>query len=169
MKRLLIAVLLLPFLLGFLGAASNQLVIVSNHGCFPVLLNPAWVAHTAPDLTTGMLSEDPVHCEMTPFTHLNFLADVFNFGGAIESIGDLLLDAGSALAPYCFGFCFALLWFTPSIKVTGGSSTPKAFSSDKDVQGTASALTIQRSKGLPMSGLFLADSTKSDPRTITRS
>lgn len=169
MRRLLIAVLLLPFLLGFLGAASNQLVIVSNHGCFPVMLNAAWVSHTQPDLTTGMLAEDSVHCEMTPFTHLNFLADVFNFGRGIESIGDLLIDAGSALAPYCFGFCFAILCFIPSIKATGESLTSPAYFWDRGVLGTASALTIQRSKGLPMSGLFLADSTKSDPRTITLS
>lgn len=168
MKRLLLAVLLLPFLLGFLGAASNQLVIVSNHGCFPVMLNAAWVSHTQPDLTTGMLSDDSVHCEMTPFTHLNFLADVFNFGRGIESIGDLLIDAGSALAPYCFGFCFALLC-TPSIKVTGGSSTREVFSSGRVVQGTVPDLTTQLCRGLPASGLFLADYTKSDPPTITQS
>jgi hypothetical protein len=109
LRRTFLWILLLPYALGYLGAASNQLVLVANHGCFPVMMNGAWTDHTHPDPSTGMLADDSVHCEMTSQTHLNFLADVFNFHAGILSIGDLLLDAGDAMLPYTWGIWLGLI------------------------------------------------------------
>lgn len=84
--------LLLPGLIYFTGAASNQLVLIANHDTFPVLVNDKRAASVSPD---GML--DGVHCLMTKRTHLNALADIFDFHVATYSIGDLLLEAGDWL------------------------------------------------------------------------
>jgi len=49
---------------------------------------------------------DDSHCVMTSKTHLNFLADVFDFG-SIYSIGDFSLMLGEWLfgfAPFLFAF-----------------------------------------------------------------
>lgn len=113
-RKLLIASLTLPYGLSYLGAALNQLVIIANHGKFPVMLNPAWDANfRALDENgisgispAGML--DSVHCVMSSATHLNYLADIFNFHHGILSIGDLLIDAGNNLEPYCLGFFLCL-------------------------------------------------------------
>lgn len=98
-------ILLLPIALIFLGAASNQLVLIANHDTFPVMVNPvhilSFVDVIPPD---GML--DRVHCIMTAHTHLNLLADIFDLG-SIQSVGDILLEFGSFLwsfAPYVWGF-----------------------------------------------------------------
>jgi hypothetical protein len=48
---------------------------------------------------TGMLDE--VHCIMTPETHLNALADIFDFHDATYSIGDGLLTLGEWLGTFC--------------------------------------------------------------------
>jgi hypothetical protein len=111
-RKALLCLILLPYALYVLGAASNQLVIVANHGKFPVMENPAWVSH---DLAAGNLTEDgmtdDVHCIMTPETHLNFLADVFDFRDKIESIGDLLIDSGSLIHDYSFFILAGLILF----------------------------------------------------------
>jgi hypothetical protein len=101
-------VLLFPYALGFLGAASNQLVIIANHGKFPVMMNPVWTSQQSPD-SDGMI--DTVHCVMTPETQLNFLADIFNLGDSIESVGDLLIHAGESLENYCFGLWIGIILF----------------------------------------------------------
>jgi hypothetical protein len=45
---------------------------------------------------------DDTHCiMMTAQTHLNFLADIFDLGHGIYSVGDLLLWAGEDLKGYC--------------------------------------------------------------------
>lgn len=104
-RKLLYSTLLGPTLLGYFGAFLNQLVLIANGGKFPVMLNPRWSTQMIPD-ASGMI--DDVHCVMTGATRLNFLADIFNFHTSIMSVGDLLLNTGSTLQPYCFG-AFLLL------------------------------------------------------------
>ena len=123
-------VLLLPAALQILGALSNQVVLWANHDKFPVMVNPVKLqvmtgADPAenPDgtvtvrgghfviLPDGTIMMDPTHCLMTKQTHLNFLADVFDFHDAIYSIGDLGLELGEWLGdfcPYLWGFLICL-------------------------------------------------------------
>ena len=95
-------IILLPVSIMFVGAVSNQLVMIANHDSFPVLMNDARFENLP---TAGMI--DKQHCVMTSETHLNMLADIFDFGhDGIESIGDLCLDFGQWLwtfAPYVWG------------------------------------------------------------------
>ena len=130
LRSALLWVLLAPYLLTGIGAASNQLVLIANHDKFPVMVNQKklnqlmgseddpfsiieQVRHTpnAPD-ADGMI--DDVHCVMTDDTHLNLLADVFDMHSAIYSIGDFLLmagDWGSQFCPYIFvAFVFKKVW-----------------------------------------------------------
>lgn len=106
LRKTFLWILLLPYALGFLGAASNQLVLVANHGKFPVQLNPRWNTEMEPD-AAGMI--DNVHCVMSAETHLNLLADIFNFHTTIKSIGDLLLGYGDDMTPYCWGIWLGLI------------------------------------------------------------
>jgi len=99
-------VLLLPYAFIFAGAASNQLVIIANHGKFPVRTNAVhalkWVDPENP-LPDGMLDE--VHCIMTDETHLNFLADIIDEHEAVKSVGDLALEFGewsNTFAPFLY-------------------------------------------------------------------
>ena len=50
------------------------------------------------ELPDGTLMTDETHCVMTSKTHLNWLADVFDFHQEIESVGDLLLGVGDWLS-----------------------------------------------------------------------
>jgi hypothetical protein len=99
-------ILLLPYAVSFLGAASNQLVLFVNNDRFPVAMNIAklhkWVPEEARvESADGILMIDETHCLMTNKTHLNILADIFDFHEDIESIGDLLLNLGAWLDPRC--------------------------------------------------------------------
>jgi hypothetical protein len=105
LRRTFLWILLLPYALGYLGAASNQLVFIANHGKFPVEMNPAWTSHLKPR-PDGMI--DDRHCVMTADTHLNLLADIFNFHTDIQSVGDLLLQSGDSLTPYCWAMWLGL-------------------------------------------------------------
>jgi hypothetical protein len=107
-----IALLPLPFI--GIGAALNQAVLVANNDTFPVRANVVKVLgylKDEPEVSEldqemhAMNSDAPimldnVHCVMTSKTHLNFLADNFDFEDSICSIGDLLLDLGEWLAQY---------------------------------------------------------------------
>ena len=87
-------ILLLPGVVTFAGAASNQLVLIANGGAMPVLLTDDAAPHfLSPD--------DPIHIRMTHQTRLNALGDVFNFHAEIDSIGDLILNVGGWLAGFC--------------------------------------------------------------------
>jgi Family of unknown function (DUF5317) len=93
-------ILLLPGMLYFLGAASNQLVLIANHDKFPVMLNEKTAHLTNTDGNVivdsyGML--DDTHCLMTHDTHLNFLADIFDRHDAYYSVGDGLIYLGEYL------------------------------------------------------------------------
>lgn len=121
LRRIHAWVLILPLLIGFTGALSNQLVLYANHDRFPVMLNARKIAeHTghkrqcylgglicvdkpADDAQDGML--DDVHCIMTDQTRLNLLADWIDLQDATYSPGDLLLEAGSWMWDYA-----PLLW-----------------------------------------------------------
>ena len=97
-------ILLLPPVTFFLGAASNQLVLIANHDKFPVMLNDR--AYSQQD-GYGML--DGIHCVMTPQTHLNFLADLIDTQDSHESIGDILIGAADWLYTFCFYVWVALV------------------------------------------------------------
>jgi hypothetical protein len=117
-------VLLAPWTIAGLGAASNQLVLIANHDKFPVMINayrlekmmtpkentfeslitsafgkPNPAYEISPLVTYGMIDE--VHCVMTTQTHLNFLADVFDLKDSIYSIGDFGLMLGEYLQTFC--------------------------------------------------------------------
>lgn len=123
-KRTSLYILAIPVLFTFLGAASNQLVLVANHDSFPVMLNDKklrdmtkkdeeqfikvqFLAPTPAYEANDVVMLDEVHCNMTSKTHLNALADIFDLKDAIYSIGDFLLMLGEWLwvfAPFVFVF-----------------------------------------------------------------
>jgi hypothetical protein len=124
LRKTSLYILAIPVLFTFLGAASNQLVLVANHDSFPVMWNDKkirnltkkdeeqfikvqFLAPTPAYEANGAVMIDEVHCVMTPNTHLNFLADIFDMKDAIYSIGDLSLMLGEwfwAFAPFVFVF-----------------------------------------------------------------
>jgi hypothetical protein len=118
-------ILAVPLLLFFLGAASNQAVLVANHGKFPVMLNEYREAlvhkhQSAADsdeekkltknkrsfsvLDTQAPSDgqfiDDVHTIMGPNSRLKILADIFDMHDGIYSIGDFLIILGMFLWQY---------------------------------------------------------------------
>lgn len=109
LRKTLLYIILAPYLIYGLGAASNQAVLYANNDTFPVRINPVklfnWtddgknltVFHPGeiPQYPQGVAIMDDEHCVMTKDTHLNFLADNFDFHENIQSIGDLLIDLGS--------------------------------------------------------------------------
>ena len=123
LRRTSLYLLAIPVLFTFLGAASNQLVLLANHDTFPVMVNDKKLQEmTEPEeKPTGIQFAKPmsafaaddavylddVHVAMTSHTHLNFLADVFNLHDAIYSIGDFMLMLGEwfgVFAPFVFVF-----------------------------------------------------------------
>lgn len=125
-------ILLLPLLIGFTGAASNQLVLAANHDKFPVMVNERKlrefedrdakaenviqalgnlvgvnIVPPKQDIDDDML--DDVHCVMSEKTHLNFLADWIDMHTAMMSPGDMLIDFGGFLQEYAFVFWLAFV------------------------------------------------------------
>jgi hypothetical protein len=119
LRKTALWIVLAPCLTLGTGLTSNQLVLWANHDTFPVMLNTAKVnlyhmkleqaAEAGDDeaqvglalLEHGYL--DDTHVIMTPSTHLNFLADVFDLRAATYSIGDFLLMLGEwsmSLSPF---------------------------------------------------------------------
>ena len=126
LRKTALWVLLLPYAVYGVGAASNQLVLIANHDKFPAMINQAKIdkfnaavdaANLAgiPEVPSrldyvegGMI--DDIHCVMTSKTHLNFLADIFDTHDMIYSVGDGLLFLGKWLATFCpFIWGFALM------------------------------------------------------------
>jgi Family of unknown function (DUF5317) len=101
-------VLLLPYALTGVGAASNQLVLIANHDKFPVMMNEAARAHFEPD-ANGLIDKE--HCVMTDKTHFNALADIFDLHDGWYSIGDFML----MLADWLSGFC-VYVWIALVVK-----------------------------------------------------
>lgn len=108
LRKTALYILAIPTLFIVLGAASNQAVIIANHDTFPVLVNEYKVKSLETiTLTDGTVLIDSTHCVMTRSTHLNFLADVFDFKDGIYSVGDLSLELGEwlwAFAPFVWAF-----------------------------------------------------------------
>lgn len=101
MKRLRLWILLLPYLLHYFGAFLNLLVITVNHGQMPVAM-PPWIP----------VEELPFkHCVMTHETHLNFIADwiMIWWNSAVWSPGDVFIELGDWIEPFCLGAWAALL------------------------------------------------------------
>jgi hypothetical protein len=110
--------LILPYAVYYTGVASNQLVLFVNHDKFPVMYSPTkeaiWLAAADKELQENLHGKHPdleeaevirysvehgmideTHCIMTGETHLNALADIFDFHSeGIQSIGDLSIDLG---------------------------------------------------------------------------
>lgn len=119
LRKTFLYILAIPLLFIVLGAASNQAVMIANHNTFPVQINLVkmyeWtnkgqtvvVVPPVPGVAPGAVMIDDTHCLMTDKTHLNFMADVFDFHNSIESIGDLSIDLGEWLwmpAPFVWAF-----------------------------------------------------------------
>lgn len=124
--------LAVPVLLIGLGAASNQAVLVANHGKFPVMLNDAQVSRfceddrdteqklikrdfsvldsSVPDVACikGGQFLDPVHSIMGKNSNLKALADVFNLGDGLYSIGDFGIMLGEFFSTFTFYMWIAL-------------------------------------------------------------
>jgi len=112
-----------PLLLLFIGAASNQAVLIANGDKFPVLINQEQIVQACTpavdkspfdsmplvtpsvDINTcanGGEFLDDSHVIMTSKSHLNILADIFDFHDATYSIGDLLMMLGSWMRGWSF-------------------------------------------------------------------
>ncbi len=108
-RKWVLALAIAPYALIYTGAASNQLVIWANNGKFPVAMNSVRLAGETIN-SDGMM--DPVHCVMTSATRLNLLADIFDFGpGGINSVGDIMIDAGVNSREYCLVVALCLVLF----------------------------------------------------------
>lgn len=128
LRKTALYILALPVLCFCLGAASNQLVLNFNNDKFPVRLSDYKIAQYEVKLEAAAQSDDEdvarqaqfdltalesegfldeTHCIMSSKTHLNLLADIFDFRGqGIESVGDMMLDLGMytwSYAPLVWG------------------------------------------------------------------
>ena len=108
LRKTALWILLSPLAIGFLGAASNQAVLIANHDTFPVNINLVKLKGHIDEqpivLADGTVMIDDVHCMMSSKTHLNWLADEFDLG-SIYSVGDF----GILLGEYLWGFA-PLVW-----------------------------------------------------------
>jgi hypothetical protein len=120
LRKTSLYILAIPVLFTFLGAASNQAVLIANHDTFPVMVNDKKLAEMSRSTDKEQSIEnhfvkptpafeegdtvmlDDVHCNMTSETHLNFLADIFDMKDAIYSIGDFMLMLGEWLGSFTF-------------------------------------------------------------------
>lgn len=109
LRKTYLYVLALPILFMALGVASNQVVLYANHDRFPVSVNLVKAHNMAPDaveLPDGVVMLDDIHCLMTEKTHLNLLADIFDFHQDIESVGDMSIELGGwmwTFTPFVWG------------------------------------------------------------------
>lgn len=115
LKKTALWIVAVPTLAFVMGVASNQVVLMANHDTFPVMINDAKMFRhvqtcvadaaeaqdeQAAEICLAMAQHgyiDDTHVVMTPKTHLNFLADVFDFGPmGIWSVGDIAIELGGA-------------------------------------------------------------------------
>lgn len=110
LRKTLLYILLAPYAVTGLGIISNQAVLNANNDTFPVRINPVklydWsdegakmhILPPTPQTPKGVVFiNDNMHIVMNDTTHLNWLADIFDFHTHIYSIGDFLLDLGNWL------------------------------------------------------------------------
>ncbi len=107
LRTTLLWIVALPYALVFVGAASNQLVMIVNGGQMPVLIAPQQAAEWGYD-DKGL---DARHQYLSTDTRLSVLADLFNFKVNIESVGDLLISAGQHTETPCFW-----IWMTLAVR-----------------------------------------------------
>ena len=119
LRKTALWIVLAPLAITWTGAGLNQLVLNANHDTFPVEVNTRkeqifvakataeWQEEAAAakedGVNIGMLPDgmiDDTHCIMTSKTHLNFLADVFDFKDGIYSAGDGLIYLGEWLSSF---------------------------------------------------------------------
>ena len=104
--------LVIPILLYSLGVVSNQVVLIANHGKFPVLLNEAKLTKFCPSPDeidpkyrkiacasdgSGGKYIDLTHVVMDDTSRLKLLSDVIDLHSEIVSIGDVLIFLGDFL------------------------------------------------------------------------
>lgn len=109
-NKLYLYLIIVPVLLVILGFCSNQAVLISNHGKFPVMLNEAeWaqIYNDTGDPKTSQYVKDTKHSIMGKNSHLSALADIFDVGFGWASLGDGLYVVGWWLLPYAL-----VAWFT---------------------------------------------------------
>lgn len=119
LRKTLLWIVLAPLAITWTGTFSNQAVFYANNDTFPVRINPVKLYDWTKGGTTiqlipvfpefyphGAVMQDQIHCLMTPYTHLNWLADNFDFHSSIQSIGDLLIDLGNWLGQFA-----PFVWF----------------------------------------------------------
>ena len=116
-RKTALYIVLIPAAIWGTGFASNQAVLMANHGTFPVLCNAfkaqamriraeaeVQEANDESDNESVEIPEgylDFTHVIMTKDTHLNALADVFDLkGDGIYSIGDFMLMLGEWLGGF---------------------------------------------------------------------
>lgn len=98
LRKTFLWILLLPYVVGYTGAALNQAVLIANHDTFPVNAN-ARILKDNPNFKPDEFGiiDDAGHCVMTSKTHLNFLADIIDLRSAYVSVGDILLMLGEKM------------------------------------------------------------------------
>ena len=112
LRKTSLHILAIPLLFIILGTVSNQAVLWANHDTFPVMANDFKAVQMLGGESPVVLKDgttllDDTHSLMTSKSHLNWLADVFDFKDEIESIGDIMIDFGGFMwtfAPYVWGF-----------------------------------------------------------------
>lgn len=123
LRKTLLWMVLIPYAFTWGGTASNQAVLWANNDTFPVRINLVKLMQWSdggksinvipPDFDPahpdGAIMLDNIHCMMTAKTHLNWLADNFDFHDSIESIGDLMIDLGAWSGNYLPVMWFALV------------------------------------------------------------
>ena len=127
LKKTYLYVLAVPLLFIGLGAGANQAVMIANGGAMPVIANLVNLDRWTSNPEVARLAEvtilanqidgghrpimiDPRHCIESQYTHLNFLADNFDFGDMIASPGDLLLWLGEWLMQFA-----PIAWFVLAV------------------------------------------------------
>ena len=93
-------ILITPYVLLYTGAGLNQLVLIANGDKFPVMIDKDHPKFPLDPQHPGYFLGDDTHCVMTNKTHLNFLADIFDFHDATMSIGDMLLGLADTTHQY---------------------------------------------------------------------
>ncbi len=96
--------LLLPYLLVYLGAALNLLAITANGGLMPFLPHTDW------SVLPGDIP-DPRHIVWNAHVHLGAICDWIQwFDGSVWSPGDIFREAGEWLRWPSFCTALAFLW-----------------------------------------------------------
>lgn len=99
-------ILVAPTCMFLLGVGLNQAVLIANGGKFPTMLNDKGMETFTPD-EKGYL--DDYHVVMTSGTSLNFLADIFDVGPRVLSVGDFFIFGSEWLGAYAYAAWLTLV------------------------------------------------------------